>query len=176
MLEGDGPLKATILLTYEEADVQKKAYGYTFLHVAPVVKGTTKMDLEYRCIYKVTSVEKKTAALIKNNDYAASVVVPDTFTIAGTPFYVTKIADGAFQSSKKLKKIVIGTKVGSIGKKAFYGCKKLKLVTIRSKKIKSIRKNAFQGVGTSAVIKVPKAKKKAYTKLLKSVGFQGAIV
>ena len=58
-------------------------------------------------------------------------------------------------------------KVTKINKNAFKGCKKLKKVTIKAKSLKSIGKNAFKGIAKKAVIKVPKAKKKAYKKLLK---------
>ena len=48
----------------------------------------------------------------------------------------------------------------------------MKLVTIKSKKIgkKGIGTNAFTGTVKKCQVKVPKAKKKAYTKLLKKCG------
>ena len=48
--------------------------------------------------------------------------------------------------------------VTKIGKKAFYGCKKLKTITIKSKKLnsKSVGAQAFKGLYKKAVIKVPK--------------------
>lgn len=87
-------------------------------------------------------------------------------------------------TSKKVKKLTIpaaitiqGKKytVTAIGSKAFSGCKNLKQVTIKSKKITKIGKNAFQNVSKKAVIKVPKSKKKAYKKLLKKVGYKGKV-
>lgn len=58
------------------------------------------------------------------------------------------------------------------GKKAFYGCKKLKSITIKTKKLKSksVGTQAFLGLHKKAVIKVPKKQKKIYTKWLKKKG------
>ena len=65
--------------------------------------------------------------------------------------------------------------VTTIGSKAFSGCKNLKQVTIKSKKITKIGKNAFKNVNKKIVIKTPKSKKKAYKKLLKKAGYKGKV-
>ena len=62
-------------------------------------------------------------------------------------------------------------KVTSIGSKSFYNCKKLKTVTIKSRKLKSVGKNAFKGIYKKAKVTVPKSKYKAYRKLFKKAGF-----
>ena len=80
---------------------------------------------------------------------------------------VTEIGDGAFANCKALKKITIPAAVTKIGKKAFNKCKKLKTVTIKTKKLKTVGSSAFKGIAKKAVIKLPKAKKAAYKKLLK---------
>lgn len=80
---------------------------------------------------------------------------------------VTEIGAGAFANCKALKKITIPAAVTKIGKKAFNKCKKLKTVTIKTKKLKTVGSSAFKGIAKKAVIKLPKAKKAAYTKLLK---------
>lgn len=84
--------------------------------------------------------------------------------------------------NKKVKKIVIPAaiklsdgrtaKVTGIAKKAFYKCKKLKNIVIRSAylKKKSIAKNAFLGVSKKTKIKVPKKKKKAYQRWFRTKG------
>lgn len=71
---------------------------------------------------------------------------------------------------------MISANVTTIGKKAFAGCKKLKKITIKSKKLRSVGKKAFKGISKNAVIKVPKAKKKAYTKLLKNKGQARSVI
>ena len=72
----------------------------------------------------------------------------------------------------KLKKITLNSKVKKIGSKAFYGCKNLKTITIKTKKLtsKNVGSNAFKGINAKAKIKVPSSKMKAYQKLLKSKG------
>ena len=80
---------------------------------------------------------------------------------------VTEIGAGAFANCKALKKITIPAAVTKIGKKAFNKCKKLKTVTIKTKKLKTVGGSAFKENALKAVIKLPKAKKAAYKKLLK---------
>lgn len=80
---------------------------------------------------------------------------------------VTEIGAGAFANCKALKKITIPAAVTKIGKKAFNKCKKLKTVTIKTKKLKIVGGSAFKEIAKKAVIKLPKAKKAAYKKLLK---------
>lgn len=80
---------------------------------------------------------------------------------------VTEIGDGAFANCKALKKITISANVTKIGKKAFNKCKALKTITIKTKKLTKVGSAAFKGIAKKAVIKLPKAKKTAYTKLLK---------
>ena len=66
-------------------------------------------------------------------------------------------------------------KVIAICKSAFKKGKKLKLIKIYSKNIKTFSKGAFRYVKKTCVIKVPKAKKKIYIKKIKKAGFKGII-
>lgn len=61
-------------------------------------------------------------------------------------------------------------KVTQINGKAFSGCSKLKKITVQAKSLKKVGKKAFKGIHKKAVIKVPKAKLKAYKKLFKGKG------
>lgn len=79
---------------------------------------------------------------------------------------MTQISANAFSGSKKLKSVVIGKNVTTIGKKAFYNCKKLKTVKIRSLKLKKVGSKAFKGIKKNAKITVPSKNKTKYTKLL----------
>ena len=64
-------------------------------------------------------------------------------------------------------------KVTRIGKKAFSGCKKLKMITIRAKKLKAVGKNAIKGISKKATIRVPKKRQAYYKKLFKArTGFK----
>ena len=60
----------------------------------------------------------------------------------------------------------------TIGESAFSGCKKLKNITIKTKKLttKKVGSKAFKGIHKKAVIKVPKSKLKAYKTMLKKRG------
>ncbi|MEY8515757.1 beta-L-arabinofuranosidase domain-containing protein [Lachnospiraceae bacterium 29-84] len=99
-----------------------------------------------------------------------SISVPSTVKLNGYTFQVTSIGQDAFKKNQKLSKVTIGANVTKIGKNAFSSCSKLKKITVKSKKLKSVGKNAFKGIHSKAVITVPKAKKSAYKKLLGGKG------
>lgn len=88
------------------------------------------------------------------------------------------IGDKAFYKCTSLTRINIPGKVDKIGKQAFYGCKKLKNITISTRKLtgKNVGSKAFRGIHSKATIKVPKAKKSAYKKLLKSRGIGSKVI
>ena len=110
------------------------------------------------------------AASKKNAKKLTSLKTGDTVKINKKNFKVTAIANNAFKNCKKLKRVVLGKEITSIGAKAFSGCKALKKITIKSTKLKKVGKNAFKGIHAKAVIKAPKAKLKAYKKLLRAGG------
>lgn len=155
--------------------------------------GATIQDAATNGIYKVLG-NRTTVEYIGPADITkASNVIPDVVTCQGVTCKVTSVAASAFKGNKYIKKVTIGSNVTSIGKNSFYGCIKLKTVvigkgvtsisakafngckalkkiTIKSTKLKKVGKNAFKGIHAKAVIKVPKAKLKAYQKLLKNKG------
>lgn len=88
---------------------------------------------------------------------------------------VTTVEANAFKGCSSLTKITLPAKTTKIGKNAFSGCKNLKTITIKSTKIKSFTKDAFNGLSKDTVIKVPKKKKAAYATLLKKAGFKGTV-
>ncbi len=98
----------------------------------------------------------------------ATVKIPAKVTRDGVSYQVTVIGKKAFAGNQKIKSVVIGKNVTQIGAKAFYQCKKLKKITVQTKKLKKIGNQAVQGISPKAVIQVPKAKKKAYQKLWKA--------
>ncbi|MBO4864091.1 MAG: leucine-rich repeat protein, partial [Eubacterium sp.] len=65
-------------------------------------------------------------------------------------------------------------KLRRIGKKAFFNCKSMKSMKLTSVKLKKVGSGAFKNAGKKSYkkfkISVPKAKKKAYAKLLKKGG------
>ena len=75
-----------------------------------------------------------------------------------------------YTGNKALTTVTIPKGVKKIGKKAFYGCKKLKKVIVKTTTLKSVGKKAFKGTAAKLRIKVPKKKFKAYKKLFKGKG------
>lgn len=123
-----------------------------------------------KLVYKVT-VSSATAGEVtvlkpKLNTYT-SVEIPSRVTYEHVTYNVTAISANAFAKNKKLKKVVIGKKIVSIGKKAFYRTDNLKKVYIKSKSIKKIGKQSFTEIGYHAYIKMPDAKYRKYEKLFK---------
>ena len=59
-----------------------------------------------------------------------------------------------------------------IGKQSFYGCKKLKTITVKTTKLKksSVGSKAFKGTHAKATFKVPKSKLKSYQNIFKARG------
>ena len=127
-------------------------------------------------IYRVTNAKKKTVVLVKprkaNN---TSFNVPKSVKLANGRYKVVGIAKNAFKNNKKLKKVVIGSQVTKIGANAFSGAKNLKTITIKSKSLKSVGKNAFKGIYKKCKIKVPAKKLNSYKKLLSKKGQKDSV-
>lgn len=127
-------------------------------------------------IYRITNAKKKTVVLVKprktNN---TSFNVPKSVKLANGRYKVVGIAKNAFKNNKKLKKVVIGSQVTKIGANAFSGAKNLKTITIKSKSLKSVGKNAFKGIYKKCKIKVPAKKLNSYKKLLSKKGQKDSV-
>ena len=140
--------------------------------------GDTVNDDKANAKYIMVSTSKKESAyrgpIAKN---AKTVSVPSTVKIKGVTYKVTGIADNAFRGNKKVTKVTLSSNIKTIGKLAFYGCKKLKTIIIKSKKLtsKTVSKKAFKGLTKATTIKVPKKKLKAYKKLFKSKGLSSKV-
>ena len=133
-------------------------------------EGSILTDSRTSAVCRITRLSPGEAEYIGCAKKKAAVTVPDSVTADGRRFAVTGIAKSALKGNKKLKSVVVGKNVKTIGEKAFYGCKSLKKLTIKSKVLKKVGKNVFKGIHVKARIKVPKAKLKAYKKLLKKKG------
>ena len=135
--------------------------------------GTKITDKKTGNIYKVTSSRSssQTVAFI-GNKVKTSVTIPTTIKIKDATYKVTEISTNAFKNNRKLKKVVIGQNIVRIGKNAFYGCKKLTAITIKSSRLtlKNIGKNAFKNTSPKATVKVPKKQKVLYNQILKKRG------
>lgn len=145
----------------------------TVIPTPSVSVGTKITDKKTGNIYKVTSSRSssRTVAFI-GNKVKTSVTIPTTIKIKDATYKVTEISTNAFKNNRKLKKVVIGQNIVKIGKNAFYGCKKLTSITIKSSRLtlKNIGKNAFKNTSPKATVKVPKKQKALYNQILKKRG------
>ena len=125
--------------------------------------------------YKVICADGKTftvAYLKPKKGVKGTVKIPDSITVNHVTYKVTEIAANAFKKNKKIRKVVIPSSIEKIGKQAFYGCKNLKNITVKTTKLtkKRVGSKAFSGIHAKAAIKVPKKKLSAYRKMLKARG------
>ena len=115
--------------------------------IIPPEKGYTFVSGKFR--YKVTKAATKgtkgNVTLVRpvKRSYK-KIVIPETVSKGGTVYNITGIGKNAFKNNKKLKNVVI-----------------------KSKKIKSIGRNAFKGINKKATIKGPKLKKKQQKAFMK---------
>ncbi|WP_026527950.1 InlB B-repeat-containing protein [Butyrivibrio sp. VCD2006] len=114
------------------------------------------------------------AAFIYSKDSdKKSVTIPGSVKLQdGTVVKITSIDDNAFKKNKTITKVVIGKNVKKIGKKAFYGCKNLKTIVVKTTKLTKNRvgKKAFSGVSKEVVVKAPKSKVEKYGKIFAERG------
>ena len=141
-----------------------------------VVKG--KVYTVSKMKYKVTNSNTKgkgtvtlTGTTVKKSKLQ-TLTIPATVKINGVTLKITAIGNNAFRNYTKLRTVSIGKNIRTIGKNAFFKCSKLKTIVIKTSKLtaKTVGANAFKGIYKKAVIKAPKAKRKAYTSLLRKRG------
>ena len=128
-----------------------------------------------KATYNITASdakEKTVTYVAPVNKKQSKVTIPSTVLIDGVKYKVTAIEKNAFKNNKKIKTVIIGKNVKSIGAKAFYGCKNLKNITIKTTKLttKTVGSKAFKGTPKSATVKVPKKSLKTYKKFLVKKG------
>ena len=102
-------------------------------------------------IYQITSIDTATVGQSKvigvvaaKKNKITKVTIPDRADCKGYRLNVTAVGDNAFAGCKALKKLTIGNKVTVIGKNAFKKCSKLETVVI-GKAVKTISSKAFIG-------------------------------
>ena len=145
----------------EKKAVTTKKLAYPKVGTRYTVSGST---------YKVTKAGAE-VMVYKTSKVARSVIIPATIKAKGITYKVTSIGAKAFNSNKKLKKVTIGANIAKISNNAFYKCRSLKTVIIKSVLLtkKTANKKAFKGVNKKMVIKVPKKMKKVYVKIFKGL-------
>ena len=129
----------------------------------------------------------------------AEITVPKTIVYGSTTYKVTEIGDNAFKNNKTtisvkiganvtaignrafsgsaITEITIPAKINKIGKQAFYNCKKLKKITIKTKLLtaNNIGAKAFAGTYKKADVVASKKVLSKYKKLLKSKGMNKSV-
>ena len=119
--------------------------------------------------YKVLNASKKTVTAVKiTNKKATKITIPATLKVNGIECKVTEISQKAFKGANKLKSVVIGKNVTTIGKNAFLNCKKLEKVEFKGTAVKTIKDKAFKGTSKKVTVKVPKGMKKTKKNSIKT--------
>ena len=144
----------------EKPDVAKKVPA----------KGSVHKSADGKLAFKVTKSDAKNGTvtvskLLKKT--VKAVTIPATVTIDGYTFKVTAVANNVFKNASRLKSVVIGANVKSIGKSSFYKCKKLATITFKGIKAPGVGKNAFKSGKSKVTVKVPKKMKKSQLNKLK---------
>ena len=144
----------------EKPDVPKKVPA----------KGSVHKSADGKLAFKVTKSDAKNGTvtvskLLKKT--VKTVTIPATVTIDGYTFKVTAVANNVFKNASRLKSVVIGANVKSIGKSSFYKCKKLATITFKGIKAPGVGQNAFKSGKSKVTVKVPKKMKKSQLNKLK---------
>ena len=129
-------------------------------------------------IYQITSIDTATLGQSKvigvvaaKKNKITKVTIPDRADCKGYGLNVTAVGDKAFAGCKVLKELTIGNKVTVIGENAFKKCSNLKTVVI-GKAVKTISSKAFIGDNKIKKItfkgnKLKTVKKNAFSKKAK---------
>ena len=119
-------------------------------------KGSKVVDKKTKAVYRVTGTGKnKTVKYIKSKKKdASSIVIPDTVRLKGKTYKVVSVGKEAFMGKEKLKMVQIGENVQLIGKNAFSGCISLRNVII-GKNVQIIGTEAFSNCTALDKIIIP---------------------
>lgn len=119
-----------------------------------------------KVIYTIKYIKNQPVFMVTGEEKAKNAVkIEDSIVVSGKSYPVYGINEYAFYGNNKIKSVTIGKNVQVIGKKAFYNCKKLSMVRVKSKKLKKVEKQVFKTKGKMVTIKVPAKKLKQYKKL-----------
>ncbi len=124
--------------------------------------------------YKVTSSNAKnpTVTFYSAKMTAKKVTMSRSVRIDGVRYCITAVRSRAFEGHRKVTSIRLGSKVNTIGDRAFRNCKKLEKLYIQSSKLKpeDIGERVFENVPKDLKIYVPEKKKDEYRKMFREKG------
>ncbi len=125
--------------------------------------------------YVIKNAAKKTAVAEKglNKKTLKKVVIPSAVTINGVSYKVTEIKAKAFQNFTRITSVTIGKNVTKIGNQSFSGCKKLKTLIFKGKKVPAFVSKPFKKTPSKMNVKLAKGmkskdKRKMKTRLVKA--------
>ena len=113
--------------------------------------------------YQIISEKKKTVMIISGKVKKTALTISGKVKYQGKTYTVVSIGKKAFYGNKKVKKLVISSGIKKINDSAFAKMKKLKKVTL-GKNVTSIGKKAFYGNKKLSIIKVLSQKIKTVQK------------
>ena len=124
--------------------------------------------------YKVTSsnVKNPTVTFYSAKMTIKKVTISRSVRIDGVRYCITAVRSRAFEGHRKVTSIRLGSKVNTIGDRAFRNCKKLEKLYIQSSKLKpeDIGERVFENVPKDLKIYVPEKKKDEYRKMFREKG------
>lgn len=108
-----------------------------------------------------------TSCIAKNR---ISISIPAAVKISGRSYVVTALKDSCLEKNKKVAAVTVGKNISQIGEDAFFGCKKLKKIKIKSEQIDYIGDDAFYNISAKAVIYVPRSCLSEYRAMIRESG------
>ncbi len=124
--------------------------------------------------YKVTSSNAKnpTVTFYSAKMTTKKVTMSKSVRIDGVRYCITAVRSRAFEGHRKVTSIRLGSKVNTIGDRAFRNCKKLEKLYIQSSNLKpeDIGERVFENVPRDLKIYVPEKKKDEYRKMFREKG------
>jgi len=161
------PGKAQLILTGKGSF--KGSVTKTFIIAAKKGKIYNVGNYQYRVLN--SSVKSGTVRFLKPiKKNVKKATVPSVVTIGNYKYKVTEVGKYAFKNNRKITSVIIDKNVTKINASAFYGAKNLKKITVKSKVLKSVGKNAFKNIHAKANIKVPSSKLKKYKQIMANKG------
>lgn len=150
---GDGITDITIVATEGEQYAQSDPVIVTIHIIKPTAEiGKKYIDDTNTAWYVLTS--DNTVTYVIEDKYKEVVTIPDTITIYGDTYMVTKIESGSFYEDDVIEKVKLGKNITSIGKSAFEGAVNLKSITL-NKNLKTIGVRAFYNCQSLTKITIP---------------------
>ncbi|MCR5623906.1 MAG: leucine-rich repeat domain-containing protein [Lachnospiraceae bacterium] len=110
----------------------------------------TKNGVKYKVFYRKNKIY---LSVVGATNKSALTILPQ-IRIAGKNYKVTKIVNGAFKYRVKLRKLVIGKNIRTIGKNAFYKCNHLKQIKVNLRRLNKSSKKYLLKLKKSKKIKL----------------------